>query len=92
MAVKIQRPRILAKTKADLGVLEELAKVAEQRFDVAHKLGAQAMVREFARGVIKELDYRNEAYHAQRIAESMQQVPGDPHPGGRRRHGPRPGS
>ena len=26
-------------------------------------------------GVIKELDYRNEAYHAQRIAESMQKFP-----------------
>jgi ubiquinone biosynthesis protein len=75
VAVKIQRPQILAKTKADLGVLEELAKVAEKRFDVAHKLGAQAMVREFAKGVIKELDYRNEAYHAQRIAESMQKFP-----------------
>jgi len=75
VAVKIQRPRIVAKTKADLGVLEELAKVAEQRFDVAHKLGAQAMVREFATGVLKELDYRNEAYHAQRIADSMRKFP-----------------
>jgi ubiquinone biosynthesis protein len=75
VAVKIQRPRIVAKTKADLGVLEELARVAEQRFDVAHKLGAQSMVREFARGVLKELDYRNEAYHALRIAENMRKFP-----------------
>jgi ubiquinone biosynthesis protein len=75
VAVKIQRPRIVAKTKADLGVLEELARNAEQRFDIAQKLGAQAMVREFARGVLKELDYRNEAYHALRIAESMRKFP-----------------
>ena len=75
VAVKIQRPRIVAKTKADLGVLEELAKVGEQRFDLARKLGAQSMVREFAKGVLKELDYRNEAYHAQRIAEAMQKFP-----------------
>ena len=33
------------------------------------------MIREFAKGVIKELDYRNEAYHAMRIAESMQRFP-----------------
>ena len=75
VAVKIQRPDIVAKTKADLGVLEELAKVAERRWDLAHKLGARAMVREFAAGVIKELDYRNEAYHAQRIAEAMRKYP-----------------
>ena len=29
VAVKIQRPRIVAKTKADLGVMQELAKTAE---------------------------------------------------------------
>ncbi|MFI5226298.1 MAG: AarF/UbiB family protein [Candidatus Limnocylindrales bacterium] len=75
VAVKVQRPRILAQTKADLGVLEELAKVAERRFELAHRLGAQAMVREFAAGVIKELDYQNEAYHALRIAESMRAFP-----------------
>ena len=75
VAVKVQRPRIVAKTKADLGVLEELAKVAEERFDIARKLGAQGIVREFGAGVIKELDYRNEAYHAQRIAESMRKFP-----------------
>ena len=75
VAVKIQRPRILAKTKADLGVLEELARNSEQRFDLARKLGAQSIVREFARGVIKELDYNNEAYHAQRIADAMRKFP-----------------
>ncbi|HMJ80757.1 MAG TPA: AarF/UbiB family protein [Candidatus Dormibacteraeota bacterium] len=75
VAVKIQRPRIVAKTKADLGVLEQLATVAEERFDVARKLGARGIVREFATGVLKELDYRNEAYHAQRIAEAMRKFP-----------------
>jgi ubiquinone biosynthesis protein len=75
VAVKIQRPNILAKTKADLGVLQELAKVAEQRSSLARKLGARMLVREFAAGVIKELDYRNEAYHAMRIADAMQRFP-----------------
>jgi ubiquinone biosynthesis protein len=75
VAVKVQRPNIVVKTKADLGVLEELARTDEQRFDIAEKLGARAMVREFASGVIAELDYRNEAYHAMRIAESMRKFP-----------------
>lgn len=75
VAVKVQRPNIVVKTKADLGVLQELAKVAERRWDLAAKLGARAMIREFARGVLKELDYRNEAYHALRIADAMQKFP-----------------
>ena len=75
MAVKIQRPNIVAKTKADLGVLEELATIAEKRFESAASSAPEAMVREFARGVLKELDYRNEAYHALRIAESCGRFP-----------------
>ncbi|MDH4141806.1 MAG: AarF/UbiB family protein [Chloroflexota bacterium] len=75
VAVKIQRPNIVAKTKADLGVLEELGRVAERRSALATKIGAQAMIREFAAGVLKELDYRNEAYHALRIADSMRRFP-----------------
>ena len=75
VAVKVQRPRILAKTKADLGVAQELATVAEKRLAMARKIGARAMVDEFAAGVLKELDYRNEAYHARRLADGMQRFP-----------------
>jgi ubiquinone biosynthesis protein len=75
VAVKVQRPRILAKTKADLGVLAQLAQTAEDRFEIARKLGAEGIVGEFASGVLRELDYRNEAYYAQRIAESMRKFP-----------------
>jgi len=71
VAVKIQRPRIVAKTKADLGVMQELAKTAEQRFALARRVGIRKIVGEFASGVLQELDYRNEAYHARRLADSM---------------------
>ena len=71
VAVKVQRPQIVAKTKADLGVMQELAKVAERRFDFAERLGAEGIVQEFAAGVIKELDYRNETYASRRIADNM---------------------
>jgi ubiquinone biosynthesis protein len=33
------------------------------------------MVAEFAKGVLKELDYRNEAYHARRLADGMLRFP-----------------
>ena len=75
VAVKVQRPRIVAKTQADLGVIQELAKVAERRFAVARKVNLSGIVAEFAKGVLKELDYRNEAYHARRLADGMQRFP-----------------
>jgi ubiquinone biosynthesis protein len=75
VAVKVQRPRIQAKTQADLGVMQQLAGVAEQRLALARKIGLQAIVAEFAAGVLKELDYRNEAYHARRLADGMQRFP-----------------
>ena len=42
---------------------------------MARKVGARGMVNEFAAGVLKELDYRNEAYHALRLADGMQRFP-----------------
>jgi ubiquinone biosynthesis protein len=75
VAVKVQRPRIVAKTQADLGVIQELAGVAEKRFAVARKVGLKGIVSEFAKGVLKELDYRNEAYHARRLADGMTRFP-----------------
>ena len=75
VAVKVQRPRIQAKTQADLGVIQELAGVAERRFAVARKVGLTGIVAEFAQGVLKELDYRNEAYHARRLADGMERFP-----------------
>src|SRR5262245_53038156 len=71
VAVKVQRPRIVAKTKADLGVITELASIAERRLAIARKIGARSLVTEFAGGVLKELDYRNEAYHAKRLADNL---------------------
>ena len=71
VAVKVQRPRIVAKTKADLGVITELATIAERRLRIARKVGLRSLVNEFAGGVLKELDYRNEAYHAKRLADNL---------------------
>ncbi|HEX5015218.1 MAG TPA: AarF/UbiB family protein [Candidatus Limnocylindrales bacterium] len=71
VAVKVQRPKIVAKTKADLGVMQELAKTAEKRFSLARRIAIRGMVGEFAKGVLEELDYRNEAYHARRLTDSM---------------------
>ena len=42
VAVKVQRPQIVAKTKADLGVITELAAIAERRLAIARKVGIRA--------------------------------------------------
>ena len=74
--VKVQRPEILAKTKADLGVMQEIAGVLEDRFTIARAMDATGFIDEFADGVLKELDYRNEAYYAIRMSDNMASVDG----------------
>jgi len=75
VAVKVQRPEIVAMTKADLGVMQELSRLAERRLDFARKIDLNAIVTEFATGVLRELDYRNEAYQAKRLQEGMAKFP-----------------
>jgi ubiquinone biosynthesis protein len=71
VAVKVQRPEIQAMTKADLGVMQEVSRVAERRSSMARRLGVHSIVTEFASGVLRELDYRNEAYQARRLQDGM---------------------
>ena len=76
VAVKVQRPRIVAKTQADLGRHPGARRVAERRLAVARKVGLPGDRRASSpQGVLKELDYRNEAYHARRLADGMQRFP-----------------
>ena len=75
VVVKVQRPGIGSTTRADLGVLQQLAAVAEQRFAVARRAGATDIVDAFADSVLEELDFRTEAYNARRLADAMARVP-----------------
>jgi ubiquinone biosynthesis protein len=75
VAVKVQRPNILAKTRADLGLLQQLARIAERHSAFARRVSASAIVKDFAGNVLQELDYRNEAYFAQRLADGMRRFP-----------------
>jgi ubiquinone biosynthesis protein len=76
VVVKIQRPGIQAKVRADLGVLIELAGIAESRFEMARHAGVRQVVEEFATGVRDELDYGIEAYNAARLADVLRREPG----------------
>src|SRR5207245_2104425 len=75
VAVKVQRPFIVALTKADLGVMQEIAHIASRRLSVARKIDLEGIVHEFASGVITELDYGNEAYNARRLTDVLDKFP-----------------
>jgi ubiquinone biosynthesis protein len=74
VAVKVQRPNIVAKVNADLRVMRKLAVVLEKRLTFARQLNLSGVLEEFATGVRKELDYQNEAFHARRLAKNMSSI------------------
>ncbi len=76
VVVKIQRPDVQTMVAADLGVMQDLAVVMEDRFELARRLDARGILEEFAAGVLIELDYRNEAYHMRRLDENMSKIEG----------------
>jgi len=65
VAVKVQRPGIRRRALEDLEVIAELAEFVDDHSDRASRLGLGAMVAEFRRSLLDELDYRREAEHQQ---------------------------
>lgn len=61
VAVKVQRPGIRARLAEDLDVLEELASVLEGVTEFAVRYRFKAIVADFRRTLMRELDYRTEA-------------------------------
>jgi ubiquinone biosynthesis protein len=76
VVVKIQRPDVQTMVAADLGVMQDLAGVMEDRFELARRMDARGILEEFSAGVLIELDYRNEAYHMRRLGENMAAIEG----------------
>jgi ubiquinone biosynthesis protein len=61
VAVKVQRPDIRRQVLDDMKVVAELADFLDQHSETASRLGFRAMVDEFRRSLLGELDYRREA-------------------------------
>jgi ubiquinone biosynthesis protein len=74
VVVKVQRPNIVHQVKADLGIMASAARVVERRQDWARDYGLVGVLNEFGTNVIYELDYRNEAYNAQRLGRNMESI------------------
>lgn len=75
VAVKIQRPNIIASVKADLGVIADIVDFAESKSATARQTGLGDMVDEFSLGVIQELDYGNELFNGIRLRKAMANLP-----------------
>lgn len=71
VAVKVQRPGIRRQALEDIEVISELANFVERRSDRAARLGFAAMVEEFERSLVGELDYRQEASNLKLLGEML---------------------
>jgi len=75
VVVKVQRPDINVTVQADLNVMRELTRLAEQRFDWARYADLNGIMNEYADNILLELDYTNEAFNGRMLAENMRMFP-----------------
>jgi ubiquinone biosynthesis protein len=75
VVVKVQRPNIVPKIKADLQVLGDVLQTLTNRIEWMRNNDVMGMFNEFATNLIKELDYRNEAFNARQLADTMSAFP-----------------
>ncbi|HVM08259.1 MAG TPA: AarF/UbiB family protein [Acidimicrobiales bacterium] len=71
VAVKVQRPNIRTRIIDDLDALVELASVVDKKTDVGRRYGFEAMVEEFRRTMLAELDYRREAQNLRTLGSAL---------------------
>ncbi len=71
--VKIQRPGIEEKVRNDLEILKGLARISEHRSADARRLGILAMVEDYAKTMLRELDYEREARNTERVYKNFAQ-------------------
>jgi ubiquinone biosynthesis protein len=76
VAVKVQRPHIQLQMKADLGIMQNAARVASRRSEYLQSIDLVGMLEEFSSSVLRELDYTGEAFNAYRLTENLAGLPG----------------
>jgi ubiquinone biosynthesis protein len=76
VVVKVQRPNIHTQMKADIGIMQNAARVFSGRSEYARSIDLVGMVEQFGKSVLEELDYTGEAYNASRLARNLATLPG----------------
>lgn len=72
VALKVRRPDIIPSVQADLMILKDLARLAEERWGWAKQMNLIQVIKEFADALHQEVDYRKEAINILRIARQKQ--------------------
>src|SRR5207342_3808704 len=73
VAVKVQRPDIIAAIHTDLDVLASLAGRADRMTDLGRRVHFADWVHEFRKTLLAELDYRSEAENLERFGEHFRE-------------------
>jgi ubiquinone biosynthesis protein len=76
VVVKVQRPGIRNQMRADIGIMTNAAGVLANRFRAVRAVDLPGMVDEFGTNVLRELDYRGEAYNAHVLGENLATIEG----------------
>jgi ubiquinone biosynthesis protein len=71
VAVKVQRPLVAQMIELDLGILGELATIAEQRVEWVAQYQLRRMIEELSKSMREEVNYRHEGRNADRIARQF---------------------
>jgi predicted unusual protein kinase regulating ubiquinone biosynthesis (AarF/ABC1/UbiB family) len=71
VAVKVQRPDIVHRVKADLDVLDEIAAFVDHHTNVGRRYEFRPMIHEFRKALMDELDYKIEAGHLRRLGRNL---------------------
>jgi len=75
VAVKVQRPGIRDSVVQDLDILCEVAEFYDSHSETGRKIRYRAMMDEFRRTVLQELDYRREAHNLETLRANMEEFP-----------------
>jgi ubiquinone biosynthesis protein len=71
VAVKVQRPNIEQVIKTDLEIMFHFASLAEKHIEGMETIDPAAMVKEFERSIIQELDFTVEASHIETFSRKF---------------------
>lgn len=75
VVLKVQRPNLERIIETDLAILSWMAELAEERIPEIRRYRPQAIVAEFKKSIVKEIDFTIEAYHIKRFARCFKDDP-----------------
>ena len=73
VAVKVQRPDIRQTILNDLDAFEEVASLLDKHTEIGRRMGFKDLVEEFRRTLLRELDYRREAFNLITLGNNLKE-------------------